>query len=128
MRERLLQFLPEISVTGVTGVPAVEKRQKYCIFGEDASGTLLAGRGVTSVSAAPGEAVQPIHQRKNDVYQEKPNKNGVVTPVTPGTPVFAQDFIEAYEERAAIMAFDGGLSRQDAALRICIALYERGKQ
>ncbi|PJB70490.1 MAG: hypothetical protein CO093_07530 [Alphaproteobacteria bacterium CG_4_9_14_3_um_filter_47_13] len=35
------------------------------------------------------------------------------------------DFIEAYEERAAIMEFDGGMSRQEAeaeAFKDCVAL------
>ncbi len=51
--------------------------------------------------------------------------------MTPGTPVFAQDFIEAYEERAAIMEFDAGMSRQDAeaaAFEDCMALYEGEQQ
>lgn len=106
MRERLFQLLPEIGVTGVTGVSEGKNYWKHCIYGEDTSGTLLAGRSVTSVSSTHGEAVHLLHRRKNDVYQENINKISVGTPLLPGTPIFVQGSIEAYEERAAIMEFD----------------------
>lgn len=131
MRERLFQLLPEIGVIGVTGVPEGKNSWKHCIHGEDTSGTSPAERGVTAVPATPGKAVRPVRQNQNDLYQQKPNKISVGTPVTPGTPVFTQDFIEAYEERAAIMEFNTGISRQDAeaaAFEDCMALYEGRKQ
>ncbi len=106
MRERLLQLLPEIDVPRVTGVPGEENLRKHCIYDENSSGTLLTVHSVTGVSEKSCEEVHQVHQKRNDVYQQKTNKISVGTPVTPGTPIFVQGVIEAYEERAAIMEFD----------------------
>ncbi|MDD2869741.1 hypothetical protein [Neomegalonema sp.] len=53
------------------------------------------------------------------VLQDLINQNSVVTPVTPVTPQKSEEENEAelqalYEERSAIMEYDGGLTRQDA--------------
>lgn len=126
MREKLIQLLLEIGVPGVTGVPVREIPRKYYLSDGFANGTLPAERGTTSVPE-PSETVHLGHRKKKDPYQEKPYKISIGTPVTLGTPVFAQDRTETYEERAAIMEFDAELPWQDAeamAFEDCMKLYE----
>lgn len=53
------------------------------------------------------------------VLQEKTNENSGVSPVAPVAPqnsatVDESDLIDAFEERAAIMEYDGGMSREEA--------------
>jgi len=54
-----------------------------------------------------------------EVLQEKTIKFNAVTPVAPVAPriddeAHESDLLDAYEERAAIMEYDGGLSRHEA--------------
>jgi len=53
------------------------------------------------------------------VLQEKANENISVAPVAPVAPridheTHESDLLDAYEERAAIMEYDGGLPRHEA--------------
>lgn len=70
--------------------------------------------GVVSPACSTCSTVAP-----GQVLQEKYNENSDVAPVSPVAPrnsdaVHESDLIDAFEERAAIMEYDGGMSREEA--------------
>lgn len=70
--------------------------------------------GVVAPACSTCSTVAP-----RQVLQENTNKNSrvaLVAPVAPpnGIGVHESDLIDAYEERAAIMEYDGGMSREEA--------------
>ncbi len=71
-----LEALPDLRVTGVTGVTA----QPVGLSGV----TPPDLDGVTGVTKAA--ELHPLHPAENRVYQQKPPQNGGFTPVTPVTP------------------------------------------
>jgi hypothetical protein len=71
---------------------------------------LVGHTGNTTISSG----VPALEKVKSHTLQCDKN---VETPATPGTPPYVrtkEDWRDMYEERAAIMEFDGGLSRADA--------------
>ncbi len=109
MREKLLQLLPEI---GDPGVQQSEKPRKPYAFDRHTTCTPLHGAGAQGAQDDSDMAI--AHQTENEVCSRKANKINTGSPCTPCTPFFAQDFTEDMEERAAIMEFDGGMTRQEA--------------
>ncbi|HEV7323472.1 MAG TPA: hypothetical protein VGN91_00230 [Bosea sp. (in: a-proteobacteria)] len=70
--------------------------------------------GVVSPACSTCSTVAP-----GQVLQENTNENSRVALVAPvalpnSVTVHESDLIDAFEERAAIMEYDGGMSRQDA--------------
>jgi hypothetical protein len=109
MRALISQLLPKSGVLGVPSVLTTENKENIRTRALLETGTPSHTVGVPDVPNATAE-----HLVKNDVFQEIPNKINTRTPRTLGTPIFTKEFIEAYEERAAIMEFDGGMRRQEA--------------
>lgn len=67
--------------------------------------------GVVSPACSTYSTVAP-----GQVLQEKSNENSAVSPVSPrnSDTLHESDLIDAFEERAAIMEYDGGMSREEA--------------
>jgi len=70
--------------------------------------------GVVSPACSTCSTVAP-----GQVLQENANEISDVSPVSPVAPrksdaVHESDLIDAFEERAAIMEYDGGMSREEA--------------
>lgn len=85
------------------------------------------------------EAVTRVTPRKKPGLQNKPFRNNAVTPVTRVTPensnietdIDPEEWREAFEERAAIMEYSGGLPRHEAerqARVICLAEFRNRKR
>lgn len=105
MREKLLQLLPEIGDPGVQGVQQSEKPRKPYAFDRHMTCAPLHGAGVQGAQDDSDIAIaHPAHQTENEVCSRKTNKINTGSPCTPCAPVFAQDFTEDMEERAAIVS------------------------
>lgn len=99
MRELIKQLLSENGVSGVQGVPETSKSaEKHDLKGS------CAGTHFT------GSLEHSEHIGEKGVSCEKGCEINGGTHITLGTP----DFEEMYEERAAIMEFDAGMTRDKA--------------
>ena len=88
-------------------------RDRLGVRGGPGMGLPLPQAGHTGNTPAPPGVPAAAEEKHHELQGDKKEE----TPATPGTPPYVyadDDWQELYEERAAIMEFDGGLSRPDA--------------
>lgn len=119
------------SVTGVQGVTRSADSDHAAATSRSAPVTRAPSQGVQGVTEAAERALalHPCTQRGPDGVAapgraeplETPHVGGLVTPRTPATP-FDSDLLADFEERAAIMEFEGELSRGEAESAAALAI------
>jgi hypothetical protein len=123
MRELIAQLLPQNGVTAVSNVTQSQTPQKtYRDTG---------CKGITRNNAgyvAGNKELPTLPYELKGVYPETSNYINEDTPTPPATPALDNGvcFWEYYEERAAIMEFDAGMTRPEAercALEDCTQNY-----
>ena len=123
LREIYQQSLPcsllKTGVSSVAGVAQVEKPMQSLGLPREMVATPRCKNLVTGVSETPATRKPQHGVSKPILAQHKQNKGSpiVETRKTPETPIYrllTEDERYVFEERAAIMEFDGGLSREEA--------------
>lgn len=122
-RSRLLSLATtkpraDAGVTGVTGVTGSATRGGSSVSHPashlERAEKALHDQCVTPVT--PRHTLRSAGEREQDAERcDKQEAEGVTAPVTPSSAVVdAQDWQAAYDERAAVREFDGGLTRVEA--------------
>lgn len=112
MRQLIRELLSNNGVPCVPSVPNDKTPHEQRDAGRTPNTAQSKNHGVPSVP----EHLE--HPSKNNVFPRNPSIYGGRTPGTPRTPEndTLQDFIDDYEERAAIIEFDGCIPRAKAEM------------
>lgn len=110
MHEFFVGLKPVMPLAGVSGVSGGAVSRKHA-ESQDAAGITSHNTGCNTDPASG------VWQRVAAETEAHPGATSYETPATPETrsaEMDAADWRDVFEERAAIMEFDGGLSRADA--------------